>query len=357
MRRDTPLDLAAPPRVFTLTDGQGLWLALMDIGATWLSCRVPMAQEPPREVLLGHAEPADHLREPGYLGAIVGRYANRIAQARFVLGGRTHQLLANEGPHLLHGGPDGFNRRRWQVLHSDEQHVRFALDSPAGDQGFPGALHAEVEYRVEATGLVSITLDTQVDAACPVNLTSHAYFNLDAQHHDARAHRIRIDGDHFLSIGRNLIPTGTLVPVQGTAFDLRDARTIGQSLHDDPQQRLAGGYDHCYVLRAACADAAAPAAAAWSCDGRLGMTLSTSYPGLQFYSGNQLAQTLGRDGRAYAAHAGFALEPQYFPDSPNRPGWPQPDCVQWPGQVRRHVIRLHFHHDAAPGSLSSRRPS
>jgi aldose 1-epimerase len=351
MKRDSHLDLAAPPRIFNLTDGQGLQLAVMDVGATWLSCRTPVAQGMPREILLGHAEPSDHLHQPGYLGAIVGRYANRIAQARFELGGRTHQLRTNEGPHQLHGGPEGFNCRRWQVLHSSEQHVRFALDSPSGDQGFPGALHAEVEYRIEVASQVSITFDTEVDAACPVNLTSHAYFNLDAQHRDARAHRIRIASDHFLPVSNDLIPTGELLAVQGTVFDLRNAPTIGEQLRNDPQQRLAGGYDHCYVLQPICANGTTPAAEAWSSDGQLGMTLSTSYPGLQFYSGNRLAQTLGRDRHAYAAHAGFALEPQYFPDSPNRPDWPQPDCVQQPGEQRRHVIRLCFHHKASSRSL------
>jgi aldose 1-epimerase len=327
-----------PPRVFTLGDGAGMTLDVMDIGATWLSCRVPVWGGLPREVLLGHATPAEYLHEPGYLGAIVGRYANRIAGARFVLGGQEHRLAPNEGAHQLHGGPQGFNRRRWQRLGADTRHVRLALDSPAGDQGFPGALHAEVEYRVVSPGQITITIDTEVDAPCPVNLTSHAYFNLDEHHDSALAHSLRIAADHVLPVGADLIPTGELVPVQGTAFDLRQLRPLGPRLRDDAQQRLAGGFDHCYVVAAD----AQPVAEAWSADGRLGMTLSTSYPGLQFYSGNHLAQTRGRDGQPYAAHAGFALEPQYFPDSPNRPHWPQPSCIQQPGATRRHFIRINF---------------
>lgn len=342
MKTTPPASVEPPPRVFTLGDGAGMTLQVMDVGATWLSCRVPVFAGAPREVLLGHGQPADHLQEPGYLGAIVGRYANRINGARYVLDGVEHHLVPNEGQHQLHGGPQGFNRRRWQRLGADARHVRLALDSPAGDQGFPGALHAEVEYRVVAPGQVSITIDTEVTAPCPVNLTSHAYFNLDARHDTVLGHRLRVDANHYLPVGADLIPTGELLPVQGTAFDLRGARPIGEHLRDEPQQRIAGGFDHCYALRGTGTDAAAPVAQAWSSDGRLGMTLSTTYPGLQFYSGNQLALARGRDGQPYAAHAGFALEPQYFPDSPNRPHWPQPSCIQQPGTVRRHVIRIGF---------------
>jgi aldose 1-epimerase len=345
MKTSPPACVELPPRVFALGDGAGMTLQVMDVGATWLSCRVPVRGAAPREVLLGHAKPADHLHEPGYIGAIVGRYANRIAGARFVLDGLEHQLAPNEGGHQLHGGPQGFNRRRWQRLSADARHVRLALDSAAGDQGFPGALHAEVEYRVVAPGQVTITIDTEVSAPCPVNLTSHAYFNLDEHQHTVLGHRLRIDADHYLPVATDLIPTGELAPVQGTAFDLRTAHPIGEHLQDEsqePQQRIAGGFDHCYAVRGAAADAALPVAEAWSSDGRLGMTLSTSYPGLQFYSGNQLGQARGRDGRPFAAHAGFALEPQYFPDSPNRPHWPQPSCIQRPGAARRHVIRLCF---------------
>jgi aldose 1-epimerase len=340
--RESPLDIDTAPRLFTLDDGAGMTLAMMDIGAVWLSCRVPLADGSTREVLLGHAEPKDHLREPGYLGAMVGRYANRIADARFTLDGHEHRLTPNDGSHQLHGGPDGFHRRRWQVLQADAKSLRLALASSAGDQGFPGALNAEVEYRIDAPRALTIAITTEVSAACPVNLTSHAYFNLDAQHDDIRGQQLRIAASHYLPVRHDLIPVGELEPVQGSAFDWRRLRPIGEGLRSEPQLRLAAGFDHCFVLDAACAQAAAPAAELRSSDGRLGMTLSTSYPGLQFYSGNQLRQTCGRDGRAYAWHAGLALEPQYFPDSPNRPDWPQPSCIQQPETKRQHVIRIRF---------------
>lgn len=330
------------PRLFTISDGEGMTLTLMDIGATWLSCRVPLADRSTREVLLGHPTPEDHLSEPGYLGAIVGRYANRIANARFTLDGREHRLVPNEGTHQLHGGPEGFHRRRWHAVQTDARHVRLALDSPAGDQGFPGNLHAEVEYRVEAPRVISITFDTKVDKPCPVNLTSHAYFNLDGEHAEVRSHRLRIAADRYLPIGTDLIPTGDIATVQDTPFDLRSSRAIGDGLHQGEQQRIANGYDHCFILDAACADGAATAAQLHSSDGRLTMKLFTSYPGLQVYSGNYLGGASDRNGRPFATHAGLALEPQYFPDSPNRPHWSQPDCVLRPGNRRTHFIRLRF---------------
>lgn len=329
--------LDAPPHLFTIGDGAGMTLTVMDIGAAWLSCRVPLDDGSQREVLLGHAAPADYLREPGYLGAIVGRYANSIANARFALDGRMHELTPNEGPHQLHGGPDGFHRRRWAVADRGPHHVRLSLVSPAGDQGFPGMLRAEVEYRATAR-TVTITFDSDVSEPCPVNVASHAYFNLDGMRGDARGHRIRIAASRYLPVDRALIPTGEVAAAEGTPFDLRAPCTIGAALGHGAQQRLAGGYDHCFVLDMGATDAAELR----SSDGRLTMALSTSYPGLQFYSGQHLAQAHGRDGRAFAPFAGVALEPQYFPDSPNRPHWPQPDCVLRPGERRRHFVRYSF---------------
>ncbi len=333
------MNLPQSPRLFTLSDETGFSLQIMDIGATWLSCQVPV-DGARREVLLGRPRPEDHPAQPGYLGAVVGRYANRIAGARFELNGRTHLLERNEGANQLHGGPDGFDRRRWREVSCDARHVRLGLASPPGDQGFPGALRAQVEYRIATPRQVSITFVTEVDAPCPVNLSSHAYFNLDAQHETVHAHRVRVAADHFLPVDDGLIPTGELAPVHGTAFDLNGSCVIGERLNGHPQLALAGGYDHCYALRAACKAPGEAAAEVWSADGRLGLSMSTSYPGLQVYTGNQLAGTPGRDGAPYRAHAGIALEPQYFPDSPNRTAWPQP--TQQPGNPRRHAITYQF---------------
>ena len=319
------------PQVFSLDDGAGTRLAVMDWGATWLSCHVLAGDGQPREVLLGHAAPADHLVEPGYLGGLIGRYANRIAGARFRLGEQAVRLVPNEGPNQLHGGPRGFDKQRWTVIHASPTRVSLRLVSPDGDQGFPGEVQATVTYVIEAPGRITISFDAVTTAPCPVNLTSHAYFNLDGEHARAAdacdAHRIAIQATHYLPVDAALIPTGALAPVAGSAFDLRRDTPLG-----------ARAFDHCFVLDTEAAAGNVPAARIRSGDGLLGLSIGTDYPGLQLYTGEHLALTRDRRGLPYAARAGFALEPQFLPDSPNRPDWPQVNCILHPGQrLQRHM--------------------
>lgn len=336
-------DGADEPEIFKVSDGAGFDITLMDIGATWLSCRVPLRGGEVREVLLGHQLAKDYVKQPGYLGAIVGRYANRIARARFELDGIEYVLNANEGEHQLHGGSAGFHTLRWKCETKSPQHVLFSLVSPAGDQGFPGNLRAEVEYSVVSQRKLDISITTIVDAKCPVNLTSHAYFNLDAEHVDARRHRLMIAAQHFLPVSDELIPTGEIKPVQGTALDFTQLREVGSSNPHDPQLEIAGGHDHSFLLRRTDDRAQNETAVELqSADGCLAMQLGTSYAGLQLYTGSQLGACHDRTGRAYQPYAGIALEPQYLPDSPNRPEWPQPECTQMPGTTRTHRISYTF---------------
>jgi aldose 1-epimerase len=329
-----PRTPALPPRVYELDDGAGLRVALMDIGATWLSCRLRLPQGGEREVLLGHAQPQDHLREGGYLGGLIGRYANRIAGARYRLDGIEQRLAANEGPNQLHGGPQGFHRRRWQVLEATPRELRLKLVSPEGDQGFPGVLTVEAVYAFNAPGELSLSWAAHCTAACPVNLTSHAYFNLDGDARSIAGHELQIMADEVLPVDAAQIPTGQVLPVAGTAFDFRHARP---AIGDDGRV-----YDHCWRLAARCAGARHPAATLTSADSRVTVAIFTTLPGLQHYSGQHLAEAHGRDGRPFAPSAGIALEPQFFPDSPNRPEWPQPSCVLRPGAVMSHQIRWRF---------------
>jgi len=318
------------PRVFELDDGAELRVSLMDIGATWLSCRLRLPDGSEREVLLGYARPQDHLHEGGYLGGLIGRYANRIAGARYRLDGVERQLVANEGRNQLHGGPDGFHRRRWQVLQATPRELRLKLVSPDGDQGFPGELTVEASYAIVGPGELALSWRANCTAACPVNLTSHAYFNLDGDARGIARHMLQIQADEVLPVDAGLIPTGALLPVAGTEFDFRRPRRAV-----DDSGRV---YDHCWRL----ADGAQPAATLVSADSRVTMQLFTGLPGLQHYSGQHLAEAHGRDGRPFAPSAGIALEPQFFPDSPNRPEWPQPSCVLRPGATMAHQIRWRF---------------
>ncbi len=327
--------MTAEATVLRLDDGQGTTLAVSTLGATWLSCRVPLAEPgSTREVLLGRPTPAEHASQPGYMGAIVGRYANRIGGARIVIDGVQHQLAANEGANQLHGGPDGFDRRTWHCTDQGPRHLTLALHSPDGDQGYPGALDARVRYAIEAPGCVLLEFKARVDRPCPVNLTSHAYFNLDGG--DGRdgapaapiaAHRIAIAATHWLPVDDALIPRGDIAPVAGTAMDLRQPRAIGS-------QR----FDHCFVLDGG----PGPAASVWAGDGSLRMTLHTDYPGLQFYGGHHLGGTTDRSGRPCEPGVGFALEPQFWPDSPSHPEWPDHGALLRPPALLRRHMRLRF---------------
>ncbi|MDR3411925.1 MAG: galactose-1-epimerase [Formivibrio sp.] len=334
-----------PVKLITLEHECGTRLSLMDWGGTWLSCLVPTADGMRREVLLGCEQLEDYFSQTAYLGATIGRYANRIGHSRFSRAGRTYVLQANQGPHQLHGGPDSFDRRRWQIIELGNAHVCLGLESPDGDQGFPGNLSAQVCYRLQPDCCISMEYQATVDAPCPVNLTNHAYFNLDGVATDIRQHALQIRAAQYVPVGPGLIPTGELLPVQGTSFDFSHSKSIARDFLADAQQQLSGGYDHAWLLDADCRAMADPAASLVAGDRRLAMDLYTTMPGLQFYSGNFLAGTPARDGGCYAIHQGVALETQFLPDSPNHPEWPQPSCWLMPGETYQYTTSLHFHSD------------
>lgn len=308
----TPPPAFDSPRFIRLARPGGLEVTFMDWGATWLSCRVPVPGEAPREVLIGHPAPEDHGTRGGYLGATVGRYANRIANAQLQRDGATHTLAPHPAGsrHQLHGGPDGFSHRRWQVTQQSDTAVTFSLDSPAGDQGFPGALHLDVTYTLTDAMAMSMEIRATVDAPCPVAPTQHAYFNLDAQPGSVLGHTLQLAAGQYLPVDAELLPVDGPHPVAGTAFDFRTARQIG------------GDYDHGWLL-----DASAPAAAVLtSSDGKLTMTLSTTMPALQVYTGGHLGGEPGRDCQPKVRNAGVAMEPGWLADSPNHPEWGQRTC-------------------------------
>lgn len=344
MNATTPKPLPdAPLRVLELTGPDGLTLRLMNHGAIWLSCQVPLGDGSRREVLLGAPTPQAQRHGRAYMGATVGRYANRIARATLQRDGHVIALTPNPGsPHQLHGGPDGFDKRNWAIVSEQPDAVTFSLHSPAGDQGFPGTLRVQVSYRLNEPGCIEMETVAEVDAPCPVALTNHAYFNLDAAHADARTQRLRVAAAQVMPVDAELIPFGPPVDVAGSSFDFRRAQVIGSRWLADEQQRIAGGYDHAYLLDAACADADEAAAVLQSSDGRLQLSVSTSLPALQVYTGQFLVGEIGRDGLPYPACAGVALEPGYLPDSPNHSEWPQPSCWLMPGQISRHRVVYRF---------------
>ncbi|MES2160240.1 MAG: galactose-1-epimerase [Pseudomonadota bacterium] len=338
-------DQTATPTYLTLDSGAGHFATVMDIGATLLSCRVPMADGGSRETVLGHPAALDNDPARGYAGAIVGRYANRIAGAAFELDGQRHPLQANENGNQLHGGADGFHRRRWNLDQTAANRVQLTLCSPDGDQGFPGEVQASVSYTFSAHGVLRIDLRARSSVPCPVSLSNHAYFNLDADHGDAREHLLQLQAPSYLPVDAALIPLDALLPVERTGYDFRAARSIRAGL-DAVAAAGATGYDHAWLLSRACAGGALPAARLQSSDRKLAMTISTSLPAIQFYDGRHLHTLQDRDGRPYPSYAGFALEPEFLPDSPNRPEWPQPSCILRPGTSMHHFIELAFQANA-----------
>lgn len=319
-----------PWRLITLRNGAGMVVTLMDWGATLLSAQVPLNDGSLREALLGCAGPEQYPQQAAFLGASVGRYANRIADSRYTLSGEVVTLTPSEGVNQLHGGPDGFDKRRWRIVDQSDCSVLFALESPDGDQGFPGNLQATARYQLTDDNRISIEYRATVDKPCPVNMTNHVYFNLDGEQTDVRNHRLQIFAQQYLPVDETGIPRAGLKNVAGTSFDFRDTKAIAREFLSDADQRKTKGYDHAFLLTAA-GDVQQPAAIVCSADGRLQLKVMTSAPALQFYSGNYLGGTPSRSGGTYADWQGLALESEFLPDSPNHPEWPQPDCILRPG--------------------------
>lgn len=325
-----------PAKLFVLTNSQGTQVTLMDIGATWLGCKVQI-DGAPREVLLGVNSMSDHLKQEAYLGATIGRYANRINKGRFTLGERRFRTSVNQGENTLHGGKDGFDKRRWQVAYSHEQRIVFTLESPDGDQGFPGYLLVKATYELADDNTVSVAYQAVTNKACPVNLTNHAYFNLDGESDEQTclSHQMQIIADQYVPNDEVGIPLGRFNSVSGSGFDFRQPKRINNDFMLDKQQQLASGYDHAFILDPD-RNAQAIIASVISSDQRVQLDISTTKPAIHLYTGNFLAGVPNRQGREYNNQAGFALETQFVADAPNNPYWTQPSCILEAGQTYKH---------------------
>jgi aldose 1-epimerase len=298
-------------------------------------------------VALGFADLATYLEgNDPYFGAVVGRYANRIAGGRFALAGREHVLARTDGPNALHGGEEGFDRRVWEVAEAGEHRLVLRRVSPDGEEGYPGTLDVEVAYALVGQGTVRIDYTATCDAPTIVNLTQHSSFNLAGEGSgDVYAHELELPASRFAAVDATAIPLpGEPAPVEGTPFDFRTPTPIGARIREAGEQILRGqGYDHHFVLdRDGVADGELALAARLREPGS-GRTLEvhTTEPGIQFYSGNFLDATLvGPAGRAYRQGDGVALETQHAPNSPNRPDFPS--VVLEPGATYRSRTEWRF---------------
>ena len=322
--------------LFTLTNGRRLDVRAITYGAILVSIRVPDRRGAIGDVVLGFDDLQGYIERSRYFGAVVGRYGNRIAKGRFTLDGRAYQLATNNGPNHLHGGVRGFDKVVWQAQADRPDggtRVVFTYTSRDGEESYPGTLNARVTYEVTPRNELIVDYEATADAPTPVNLTQHSYFNLAGEGQgDILGHVLVLDADQFLPVDETMIPTGELAPVAGTPFDFRRPTPIGARIaaaHD--QLKRGSGYDHTFVLQGApglrrAAHVVEPA-------GGRTVEISTTEPGVQFYSGNHLSGQLGKLGHAYAARSGFCLETQHFPDSPNHAHFPS--TILRPGATYR----------------------
>jgi aldose 1-epimerase len=308
--------------IYTLTSGQ-LEVRVTAYGAHLVSVKAPDKSGKMADVILGYDSLEGYLKVPNpYLGAVVGRYGNRIALGKFTIDGKSYQIPINNGPNALHGGPKGFDQYVWDS-HEIADGVELTHVSPDGDMGFPGKLTATVRYTLKGETL-RIDYTATTDKPTVVNLTSHTYFNLRGDDKaDILGDSIEINADRYTPVDAGLIPTGELAPVAGTPMDFRKPEVIGSRINNDNEQlKRAGGYDFNWVLNGKPGTLHLAAIVTDPVSGRK-LTVETTEPGVQFYSGNFLdGSFVGRHGIPYAKHWGFCLETQHFPDSPNHPNFP-----------------------------------
>jgi len=357
----TPAGAAAAPRTsvepfgtapdgtaverWTLTNGD-ITMRVLTWGGVIQSLEVPDADGNVDNVVLGFSDLAGYFDDTTYFGALIGRYGNRIGGGTFTLDGTTYHLPLNNGPNTLHGGPDGFDDKVWtatDVSDADNAALELRLVSPDGDQGFPGTLTATVTYTLGADNRLQVHYEATTDAPTVVNLTQHTYWNLAGEGSGSiYDHELQINADGYTPVDSTLIPTGEIAPVDGTPFDFRDPTAIGSRIRENDQQLLYGqGYDHNWTLDredngaregSDSEDALEEAAVLHDPDSGRTLTISTTEPGLQFYSGNFLDGTLvGSGGGIYRQGDGLALETQHYPDSPNKPDFPSTELR--PGEV------------------------
>ncbi len=330
-----------------LANGNGMSVCVIALGAAIQSLKVPDRNGRVADVVLGYDDARQYLQRPQYFGVTVGRYANRIAGGRFVLDGWPYRLERNDGPNHLHGGASGFDRALWKIESvSDGPQAKVVLRhfSPDGEGGYPGALDVTATYSLDEANTLTVEYRATTTRPTIVNLTNHSYFNLtgDAGNTDVMDHRLTLFADAFTPVDEMLIPTGERRSVAGTPFDFREPRAVGERIRDgsDEQLRIGRGYDHNFIVNGPPGVLRPAARLEDPHSGRVLELLATA-PGLQLYSGNFLdGTTVGKSGRIYRQGDGLCLEPQAFPDSPNRPEFPS--CRLDPGEEYVSTIVYRF---------------
>jgi aldose 1-epimerase len=329
--------------LYTLINNKGAEVGICNYGGLVIFLKVPDRNGRTGDVVLGYENLTNYLNDTPYFGALIGRYGNRIAKGKFTLEGKEYTLAINNPPNTLHGGIRGFDKVVWDahlLARSEGPALELRYESKDGEEGYPGNLSVLAVYTLTEDNALRIDYTATTDKATVVNLTHHSYFNL-AGKGDILNHQVMIPADKFTPVDSTLIPTGELRPVEGTPFDFRTPTAIGARINqDDEQLKFGKGYDHNWVINKTMGQLGLMARVYDPTGGRV-MEVWSTEPGLQFYSGNFLDGTLtGKQGWVYQFRNGFCMEPQHYPDSPNKPAFPS--VVLKPGEVYKNTIIYKF---------------
>jgi aldose 1-epimerase len=314
--------------LYLLRNSNNMEIEITNYGGIVVSLKVPDRRGRMADVVLGYDDLASYEKDKWHFGAIIGRYANRIADGKFRLDGHEYTLARNNGPNHLHGGVVGFEKVVWRVREdSAALNDRLILEyvSEDGEEGYPAKLVVRVEYSLNNENELQIRYSATTDKDTVVNLTNHSYFNLrGGSGGDILGHQLQLTADQFTPVSENLIPTGESRRVHGTPFDFTQPEAVGSRINqDDPQLKFGRGYDHNWVLNRSMVGALSPAATLYEPQSGRRIEILTTEPGIQFYSGNFLDGSMrGKSGASYERHSGLCLETQHFPDSPNQAKFP-----------------------------------
>lgn len=309
--------------LYTLENQNKMVVTLSDFGATLVQVLVPDKEGKIRDVVLGYEDVTGYEKGEAFFGATVGRVANRIAKGEFKLNGVNYHLTTNDNGNNLHSGLNYYNKRMWQVLRKSKEEITFELISPSGDQGYPGEATIRVSYHLSEENELTITYQAKANEDTLFNMTNHSYFNLEGhQSSDTLSQEVWLNAQAFTPIDKALIPTGEISLVKGTPLDFTQAKEVGKEIDADFEQlKLAGGFDHNYVLEGR---GFRKVASLYSKVTGIKMEVSTDLPGLQFYSGNFIEEEVGKDQVTYQKRQGLCFETQYFPNAVNEQGFNSP---------------------------------
>ncbi len=327
---------------FTITNNNGMQVVLSSLGAGIVAVKLPNADGTLTDVAMGYDNPADYMADGPCSGKTPGRYANRIAKGLFTLNGKTFTLPVNNGPNHLHGGPDGFQNKIWNCETPGDNKVRFTLESPDGDSGYPGTLRATVDYTLTDSNDLHIDYRATTDTPTVVNLTNHTYFNLDGHNSgSALRHTLRLNCSKWLPTDSTLIPTGEIAPVAGTPMDFTTPRQLGDRINEDfPALKFGKGYDNCWIVDNCDGSVREVALLEAPISGRK-LIVSTNQPAAQVYTGNWLTGSpIGKGGYEYHDYDAVAIECQGAPDAPNQSNLPSQQLN--PGETYSRTIVFSF---------------